>query len=94
MLKYTDGEQEVEALLFEDNRRSAHYAFNIINDVQLDKFVAPARAIDYIMNNGRITLRNGESVSHGDYIVKDSKGDIRKCTAPEFAENYSLVEEE
>lgn len=92
MFKYTDGEQEVEAMLFEDNRKSAHYAFNVINDVRLDAFVAPQRAIDYIMNNGRITLRNGESVSHGDYIVKDSEANIRKCDALEFAEKYTLVE--
>lgn len=94
MIEYTDGEQVIEAMLFEDNRKSAHYAFNIINDVRLDALVAPQRAIDYIMNNGRITLRNGESASHGDYIIKDSKGDISKCDAIEFAEKYTLVEEE
>lgn len=94
MIKYTDGEQVIEAMLFEDNHKSAHYAFNIINDVRLDALVAPIRAIDYIMNNGRITLRNGESVSHGDYIIKDSKGNIRKCSATELAETYTLVKEE
>ena len=94
MIKYTDGNQVIEAMLFEDNHRSAHNAFNIINDVQLDKFVAPPRAIDYIMNNGSITLRNGESVKHGDYIIKDSKGNVRKCSATELAETYTLVKEE
>ena len=91
MIKYTDGEQVIEAMLFEDNRKSAHYAFNIINDVRLDALVAPQRAIDYIMNNGRITLRNGESASHGDYIIKDSIGDIKKLSAEEFKATYNPV---
>ena len=89
MFNYTDGEQVVTAVLFEDNHRSAHHAFNIINDVELDALVAPIRAIDYIMNNERITLRNGESVSHGEYIVKDSKGIVNKYTAHDFAKNYT-----
>ena len=91
MFKYTDGEQVVVAVLFEDNHRSAHNAFNIINDVQLDTFVAPIRAIDYIMNNQRITLRNGESVSHGEYIVKDSKGIISRVTALDFTKNFTKL---
>lgn len=88
MFKYTDGEQVVTAVLFEDNRRSAHNAFNIINDVELDSVVAPIRAIEYIMNNGRITLRNGVSVSHGEYIVKDSKGNVNRYTAHNFTKNF------
>lgn len=89
MFKYTDGKEVVAAVLFEDNRRSAYHAFNLINDVPLDSLVAPVRAIDYIMNNERITLRNGESVSHGEYIVKDSKGIVNKYTAHDFAKNFT-----
>lgn len=93
MFKYTDGEQEVTAVLFEDNRQSAHHAFNIINDVRLDAIVAPIRAIEYIMNNGRVTLRNHESVSIGEYIVKDAMGKVNRCTAEDFARKYTRVNE-
>lgn len=88
MFEFTDGEQVITAVLFEDTHRSAHNAFNIINDVPLDEIVAPHRAIDYVMNNEQITLRNGEVVGYGEYIIKDSKGEVRRCSASDFIETY------
>lgn len=91
MFKYTDGEQIVTAVLFEDSHRSAHHAFNLIANVQLDKFVAPIRTIDYIICHKRIKLRNGESANHGEYIVKDSKGIVSIITALDFTKNFTKL---
>ena len=92
--KYTDGKEVVVAVLFEDNRRSAYHAFNLINDVPLDSLVAPVRAIEYIINNGRITLRNGQVADHGDYIVKHPNNECRVCSFAEFKQQYTLISEE
>lgn len=93
MYQYTDGNQEVTAVLFENTYRSAHLAFNLINDVELGVFVAPMRAIDYIVNNECITLRNGESVGHGEYIVKDATDIVCRYTAADFSKTYTKVDE-
>lgn len=92
IFRYTDGDEEVTAILFENNRRAAHYAFNIINDVRLDAIIAPVRAIEYIMNNQRITLRNLESVNYGEYIVKDSNGDVNRFTSEDFTKTYTKID--
>lgn len=94
MFKYTDGKEVVAAVLFEDNRRSAYHAFNLINDVPLDSLAAPIRAIEYIINNGRITLRNGQVADHGDYIVKHLNNECRVCSFAEFKQQYTLIPEE
>ena len=94
MFKYTDGKEMVVAVLFEDNRRSAYHAFNLINDVPLDSLIAPVRAIEYIINNGRITLRNGQVADHGDYIVKHSNNECIVCSFAEFKQQYTLIPEE
>lgn len=88
---HTDGKQVVEAVLFADTHVAAHQAFNIINDTPLDALVAPIRAIDYIMNNGSIVLRNKERVVAGEYIVKHEDESIRKYTAQEFNSMYRKV---
>lgn len=92
--KYTDGKEVVVAVLFKDNRRSAYYAFNLINDVPLDSLTVPIRAIEYIINNGRITLRNGQVANHGDYIVKYRNNECRVCSFAEFKQQYTLIPEE
>lgn len=94
MSKYTDGKEVVVAVLFEDNRLSAYHAFNLINDVPLDSLVAPVRAIEYIINNGRVTLRNGQLADHGDYIVKHPNNECRVCSFAEFKQQYTLIPEE
>lgn len=91
MCKYTDGTQVVDAVLFEDNRRSVHYIFNLINDVRLDAIVAPARAVAYIMNNERITLRNREVASYGEYVVKYPNKECKRFTAADFKAEFTKV---
>lgn len=92
MHKYTDGTQIVEAALFEDTHRSAHYVFNLINDVRIDALVAPARAIDYIMNNERITMRNQEVACYGEYVVKYPNKECKVFTAALFNAEFTKVE--
>ena len=94
MFKYTDGKEVVVAVLFEDNRRAAYHAFNLINDVPLDSLAAPVRAIDYVMNNERITLRNREVANYGDYIIKHSNNECSVCSFADFKERYTKLTEE
>lgn len=94
MFKYTDGKEVVVAVLFEDNRRAAYHAFNLINDVPLDSLAAPVRAIEYIINNGRITLRNREVANYGDYIIKHSNNECSVCSFADFKERYTKLTEE
>lgn len=92
MFAYTDGTIDVTVVLLEDTHRSAHNAFNLINDVELDVFVAPKRAIDYIMNNERMTLPNGEVVNYGEYLVKLPTGEVNVYTEQKLNDEFKPKE--